>query len=454
MEALKISEIAAYCGGEVIGADDVIRTISTSSKNAAFDGCFVALEGEKFDGHDFISEYMQSGRAAVSQKDIAPPEGKSIIKVADTKKALRDIAKGYRSRFNIPVVGITGSVGKTSTKDMVAEVLSQHYNTHKTEGNFNNEVGLPLSVFRINREHEVSVLEMGMNNKGEISRLSAIANPEVAIITNIGTAHIGNLGSVENILAAKLEILDYLPRHGLVILNGDDPILWNLRGSLPYPAMYYGIDNYFSDIVAQDIVMGNNGSKFSVKINGDEHRVRVNAVGKHHIFNALAAILAGQYYKVPAEKIVNGVAAFKPGNMRQNIYKIKSATIIEDCYNANFDSMKSAIDVLHKLSRTGISVAVLGDMLELGTFSQETHEKVGQYLAQNEIGVAVTVGQEARHIAAKAKECGVPETHTFDTNAEAAIFLTQYLNQNACILIKASRGMKFEEIAIKIKENI
>ena len=255
MEKITIREILTATGGKLISGneDTIINDITTDSRKAEPGVLFVALKGDNFDGNDFADEFLKGGEAVVVEKDLTPISGKGIIRVDDTKKALRDIAKYYRGKFNIPVIGVTGSVGKTSTKDMLASVLSQKYSTLKTQGNFNNEIGLPLTVFNLTKENEVAVIEMGMNNFGEISRLTNIAQPSIAVITNIGTAHIGNLGSQQNILKAKLEILEKLIPNGIVVLNGDDKILYSLKGKLPHTVIYYGIDNLKADIEARNL---------------------------------------------------------------------------------------------------------------------------------------------------------------------------------------------------------
>ncbi len=457
MELLKINEILQACGGRLLcGEGDAdVSMITTDSRQSAAGALFVALKGERFDGHDFVAEFLKKGLAAIIDVQPTYPltslQGKYLILVDNTLAALRAIAKHYRRKFPIPVVGITGSVGKTSTKDMIASVLSEGLCTHKTLGNFNNEIGLPLSVFNIESSHQVSVLELGMNTKGEISRLTDIAMPEVAVITNIGTAHIGNLGSKEGILSAKLEILERLSPNGLLILNGDDPMLWDLRGKLPHHTIYYGIDNYFSDLVAYDIILGSDKSKFKASIKDDTYSASINAIGRHHIFNALAAILTGLYFGLDSNKIVEGIANFTTGAMRQNIYKLRESLIIEDCYNANPDSMLSALEVLYKLSDDN-AVAILGDMAELGVYSEEAHKEVGEYCARSGVKTLILVGKEVKHLAKTASEGGVPNIFIFDSKEQAAEFAKPYTMENNVILIKASRSMKFEHLVAQLKE--
>ncbi len=454
MEKITIRKILTATGGKLISGNEetIISSITTDSRKAEEGVLFVALKGDNFDGNDFAEGFLQGGEAVVVEKNISPVNGKSIIKVDDTKKALRDIAKYYRSKFNIPVVGVTGSVGKTSTKDMLASVLSQKFNTLKTQGNFNNEIGLPLTVFNLTKDNEIAVLEMGMNNFGEISRLTNIAQPSIAVITNIGTAHIGNLGSQQNILKAKLEILEKLTPNGIVVLNGDDKILYSLKGKLPHTVIYYGIDNLKADIVATNIILGADKSKFKVKINGKTYSFEVNVIGQHHIYNALASIIVGLQQKVEIEKIIKGVAEFSSGSMRQSIVKLEGITLIEDCYNASSASMEAALKVLSQIGGANRTIAVLGDILEQGDYSEKAHRQVGTAVAEFEINKLITVGTDSKYIADEAKKRGITDILSFDNNALATEYLISEVKKDDTVLFKASRGMKLEEISDKLKE--
>jgi UDP-N-acetylmuramoyl-tripeptide--D-alanyl-D-alanine ligase len=453
LEKCTVREIAAWSGGEIFGDDTLtVGGITTDSRSGGDDALFIALKGERFDGNAFAEDFLRRGTAVMTERRAEPPPGKAVIVVDDTRKALRDAARRYRERFEIPVVGVTGSVGKTSTKDMIASVLSRKFNTLKTQGNFNNEIGLPLTVFNLTREHQCAVLEMGMNRVGEISRLTAIARPAAAVITNIGTAHIGNLGSRRNILKAKLEILEKLEPGGIVALNGDDKMLYALKGRLPHRVIYYGIDNLKADVVATDLVLGNDKSKFKTEVNGETRAFEINAVGQHHIYNALAAIIIGLYYNV--QDVAGGVAAFTAGGMRQNIIKIGGVTLIEDCYNASAASMEAALKVLSQLSGANRAVAVLGDILEQGAYAEKTHRQVGAAVAAFEIGQLVTVGKDARYIADEARQRGVSNIVSFDGNAEAARYLEQEVRQGDTVLCKASRGMRFEEISAALQASL
>ena len=337
--------------------------------------------------------------------------------------------------------------GKTSTKDLVASVMSEKFNTLKTQGNYNNHIGVPLTIFRL-RNEEALCVEMGMNHLGEISTLSNIAKPQVAIITNVGTAHIGNLGSRENILKAKLEILDGMQDGGIVVINNDNDLLheWYLKNKERYNIITYGI-NEISDFMAENIRFKEDGTTFT--LGGTGQIINVPVGGEHFVLNSLCAIAVGKIFKLPLEKIADGIAKFELTEKRMDIEKIDGITIIKDYYNANYDSMKAAVEYLGKVENKR-KIAVLGDMLELGEYSKELHEKVGEEVAKNNINILITVGDEAKNIAKMAKE-KIQTVIECNTNEEAIEQLNKIKNVNDCILLKASNGMHFGEIFEKIK---
>lgn len=450
---LNMEQAARACRGILknCSPDEIVKGVTTDSRSLE-EGClFVALKGERFDGHRFVPNAVEGGAVCCIVQSDSGLDGMPVMVVEDTLAALRDLAAYYREQFDIPVVAVTGSVGKTSTKDMVYSVLSQEYRTLCTSGNFNNEIGLPLTVFRLAQEDRLMVLEMGMSAFGEISRLTRIAKPDTAVITNIGLSHIEHLGSQENIRKAKLEILEGLATDGVLFLNGDDKLLWELAGSLPYEVLYYGIENSNCDLTATDIHMYSDNSDFKVKVEGAEYQFSVRVPGQHQIYNALAAILTGIRYNIPMEKIIQGVRAFVPSGMRQNIIQLPQYTLIKDCYNASPVSMKSGLDVLVRTaSKTGgRKVAVLGDMLELGEFSRQAHRDIGKLVCDFQIDCLVTVGEMAKHIADSAVERGfnASSTYVFYDNASVKENLSGILQVGDIVLLKASRGMKLEEIA-------
>ncbi len=459
---MTLKQITAACNGVFCGANDefLITDVVTDSRKICEGSVFVALKGEKFDGHNFVKQSYDLGAVCcIVNSDFENPQGLSVITVEDTYAALRDIARYYRSRFELPAVAITGSVGKTSTKDMVSEVLKQHYKVLKTEGNFNNEIGLPLTAFRMSADDEIAVFEMGMSAFGEISRLSKIASPETAIITNIGFSHIEHLGSQENILKAKLEILEGMVPDGTVILNGDDEFLNTAVDNIPFETLSYGIENKNADMVAYNIQKSAEGTVFDVKVESEEWHISVNVPGLHHVYNALSAILAGLLYNMTMEEIVRGIAEFKPSGMRQNIIELDDKVIIKDCYNASPTSMKSGLEVLSVTKQKNEKeparrVAVLGDMLELGDYAEEAHRTVGRLCCEYELGCLVAIGPNAGFVVEGAIECGFnsSELYVFYDNNTAKEHINEILKPNDVVLFKGSRGMRLEEIADFVAE--
>ncbi len=450
MIQLTIAEIMEATGGVLAGGslDTVISAITTDSRKAGPGHLFVPLKGENFDGHDFISGAFEKGASAVlTQRDLTASDGRTVIKVGDTLKALQDIAAYFRRRFSIPFVGITGSVGKTSTKEMVACALGARYNVLKNEGNLNNEIGVPLTIFRLDAGHEAAVVEMGMSAFGEIRTLTGIVRPIVGIITNIGISHIEKLGTRQNILKAKLELLEGLQPDGVLIMNGDDVLLSGVRGLLNVRTLSYGLEEGV-DYQAYNVrSKGEKGIDFDIMLCGSEYTVHVPAPGVHNVYNALAALAAGRELGIDVQKLIEGIAAYSSGNMRLNIIKVNGMTVINDVYNASPQSVKAAIDVLDELD-VDRRIAVLGDMLELGDWSVEAHTETGRYVAASRTDMIVTIGTAAADIARGAVEAGYPPENVkaLSSNADALSYLLNTIRQKDAILVKGSRGMKMEEI--------
>ena len=451
MLILNIGEIIKATGGSLISGNSEaeIRGISTDSRKIN-DGCmFIPLIGERFDGHDYIKAALDSGAAAVltQRGDIADGAG-TFIRVGDTSKALRDIAAYYRKKFSIPFVGITGSVGKTSTKDMIAGVIGKKYKVLKTEGNLNNEIGVPLTIFNLEDTHEAAVLEMGMSGAGEIGRLTAIIKPDIAVITNIGMSHIEKLGSRQNILKAKLEILEALNPGGLVVLNGDDALLAGMKDLLKFRTVFYGMDEGVDYQACNINSHGENGIYFDIIIRGREFCIHIPVPGVHNVHNALAAVAVGCELGIPMEDVIKGIAGFSPTKMRMDIIALNGLKIINDAYNASPQSMEAALNVLKEIGGKGRKIAVLGDMLELGDWAEKAHFDVGGFAAAGRIDQIVAVGNNARYIADGALEAGYPPSQIkyFKSNEEALEFLKGNLLYEDVILIKGSRGIKMEEI--------
>ena len=469
-DIVKITNGKILCGDEKIPCNHFVR----DSREVKEGDVYVALKGEKFDGNDFCLDAIYNGaKVCIVSKDVREKENDTklvnteadkinnsikenkvtIIKVEDTLKALQEIATYKRMQYNIPVVAVTGSVGKTSTKDLIASVVSQKYNTLKTKGNYNNEIGLPLTILGLTNE-EAMVVEMGMNHLGEIRKLTNIAKPTVAVITNIGTAHIGNLGSRENILKAKLEIIEGL-QGNTVVINNDNDLLhkWVNENKEKYNIITYGIKNK-SKYMATDIKSFEDKSEFKVVCEKDESinnkMVTVPVGGEHFILNSLCAIAVGEYLNVPTKKIISGIANLELTKKRMEVLTSKSgATVINDTYNANYDSMKAAITYLKEI-KDKRKIAVLGDMLELGDYSKELHEKVGEEVDES-IDILITIGKEAKYIAEKAKAKQIIKCKD---NEEAVRKLKELETKDDAILLKASNGMKFFEIATALCEEV
>lgn len=456
IDTKKIKEI---CNGELLtkNIENKINNFIIDSRFITEGDCFVAIKGENSNGNQFLEMALEKG-ASVCLVDEKPDTKvlekyncRTIIKVDNTVKALQEIAKYKRSLYDIPVVAVTGSVGKTSTKDIIANVLSKKYNVLKTEGNFNNHLGLPLTLLKL-RDHTAVVVEMGMNHFREISVLTDIARPTIAVITNIGTSHIGNLGSRQNILKAKLEILEGLQEGGKVIINNDNDLLNNWAQTVDRRNVFmYGIENK-SDFSPYNIQENNNGTIYEINIKDKEYIVKVPVMGRHFIYNSLCAISVASALNIEPEKIIQGIENFKLTAKRMDFRNLgNGAIVLADYYNASYDSMKSALEVVRDY-KSKRKIAVLGDMLELGEYSEKLHKDVGTEVYNNKIDILITVGKLAKYIAKKAKELGTKEIYECVNNAEAANILKQKIKEGDLILLKASNGMNFGEILEGIEE--
>ena len=440
---MKIKEILKITNGKLIcGDEDLdIQNFEKDTRIIQKGDMYVAIKGEKFDGNDFYKDAINKGAVACLMSKEPDEKIGSIVLVENTVKAIQQIAAYKRSQVDIPVVAVTGSVGKTSTKDIVAAVMSQKYKVLKTQGNLNNDIGLPFTLLRLHDENAI-VVEMGMNHFGEISLLTSIAKPTLAIITNIGTAHIGNLGSRENILKAKLEILEGLQGNS-VIINNDNDLLsdWAEKNKEKYNIITYGINNKNSKYVAEDIHSYEDRSEY--RIDGKEVVVPVG--GEHFVLNSLCAIAVGRYFDIPMAKITEGISGFELTKGRMEIEKAKcGASIINDTYNANYDSIKAAIEYLEKIEGKR-KIAVLGDMKELGEYSESLHRKVGEEV--KDIDILITIGELAKCIEETAD---VREMLHFDNNESALEYLKKIMKKDDIILLKASNSMKFGDIAKKL----
>ena len=435
MEKISISEIAIATAGTAT-CDGTVTSICTDTRNILSDSLFIALRGDNFDGNDFVQAALDlNAAAAVCEREI-PNITKPIVVVKDTRKALLDIAAYYRKKFDIPVVGVTGSVGKTTTKEMIYAVLSTKFKTLKNEGNLNNEIGLPKSVFMLDSSYEAAVLEMGMSGFGEISRLTKVASPSIGVISNIGISHIEKLGSKENILKAKLEILDGMDKNGILLVNGDDELLKETEN-----AIFYGLGE---NCAYRAINFTNNEyeTELLIKYPNGEIKAKLPAIGIHNIYNALAAFAVGLLLGITPQMAADGLGDYIPTGMRQKINKTGGITVIEDCYNASPDSMNAAFSTLSLIKGKGRAIAVLGDMLELGDYAREAHIQVGKNAYSSGVDKIFAYGENARlYIEGAKSEKG---SH-FEDKEQLSEELYNQIKAGDAVLFKASRGMKLEE---------
>ncbi len=442
MERISLDSIAERLG-TTTPVHTEITAISTDTRDLP-EGClFIALRGDKFDGHSFVRNAIDAG-AVAAVTDTQMGDNPCIV-VGDTGQALLDIASLYREQFDIPVVGITGSVGKTTTKEMTASVLSQRFKTLKTQANLNNVIGCPKTLLGLTREHGAAVIEMGMNHFGEISRMSRCTKPTMAIITNIGFSHVENLGSQEGILKAKLEMLEGMNPHAPLIVSGDDKLLAPLRDTLEGRLVYtFSTEGNPADVMAEDIKEENGVTTFTI-VHGEKRLLAVlPAIGEHNVKNALAAYLVGTLCGMEEQEILCGIAEYRPTGNRQNIQEKNGQTVIADCYNASPASMEAALSVLANYPCEGRRVAVLGDMLELGDMSESLHQQVGEIAKNSHLNMLYCYGPAARHIAEKAGD----KFGVFCTEDPAMLTekLQNYLKEGDVVLFKASHGMHLEAI--------
>ncbi|MDD7676419.1 MAG: UDP-N-acetylmuramoyl-tripeptide--D-alanyl-D-alanine ligase [Eubacteriales bacterium] len=457
---LTVSEAAAMLGGEVIGRGNAtIEGICTDSREACAGMLFVALPGERTDGHNYIATAVSTGCNCflVSRRE-AVPDGVGAILVGNTEAALMRLAAAYSERVECRRIGVTGSVGKTTTKEYISAVLAQKYRVHKTRGNFNSTIGMPLSVMETPADTQLSVLEMAMSGFGEICAMSKCAHPEIAVITTIGSSHMEALGSRENIRRAKLEILEGLHDGGTLVLNGDDDMLSGVcfeRGR----TVTVGIDDPHADYLAVGLSFKNNCGYFDIRCpHGFISDIKIPAVGKHNVYAALFAAAVGDLCGVNSHGIRAGLWSYAGMGLRQNIYRLDDITVIEDCYNASPESMRAALEVLEMLRAPGgRTVAVLGDMRELGVNSVAFHREIGRETVKRGVDLLFTLGGLAKYIASEALECGMEEQSVFvnldeNTYAATAWELYRELRPGDVLLVKASRAIRAERVIQSLRE--
>lgn len=482
MEALSVKEIVKAVGGLLLSGDDTVRvtSVSTNSRELEEGALFVPIIGERVDGHKFIKGAIETGAKAVftayEPEDMM--EGCAYIKVENTLEALQSLAGYYRNMFDIPVIGITGSVGKTTTKEMIAAVLATGFQVVKTQGNMNSQVGLALTMFRIEKNHEVAVVEMGMSEPGEMEKLAAIARPTISVVTNIGVSHIAQLGSKENIRKEKLNIIDAGEEGHVLYVNGQDALLKELQsfqGALhtswqtdllsdktcqaleSTKIRTYGIGEGFA-FGGFNVVTKGEETTFTYVSEKRKEEILLQVLGDHNVMNGVVALAIGEQLGIAPVRGKQGLYEYQPIAMRGQILKQNGLIIIDDTYNASPDSMKSGIAVLHSIEGSGKRVAVLADVLELGEASYELHYQVGEAIAKDatlgrKIHELVVIGESAKAIkdAVDQAEVGI-KTNSFMSNQEASAYLQTVLSLGDIILVKGSRGMHTDEIVKTLSE--
>lgn len=448
MKNLTLRNITRACQGTYHGNESLldreVAGVTIDSRKVEKDFLFVAINGERFNAHQFIPDTIEKGAlCVVSHEDLGDTDYPYIL-VEATGQALLDIAKLYRDSFDVKVVGITGSVGKTSTKEMIASVLAQKYNVHKTQGNFNNECGLPLTIFEMNEEHQVSVLEMGINHFGEMRKLSTVASPDICVITNIGVAHLEFLKTREGIMQEKTQMFQDMKPGGSVVLNGDDPLLSTIgpvKGSDP---IFYGLDQDKNVVYATDVEpLGLKGTSCTIHLPEGSFSCVVPIPGIHMVSNALAGSAVGSKLGLTTEEIKRGIESLPSIPGRNHIIQTDRLILLDDCYNANPVSMKASLDVLNM--GIGRKVAVLGDMGELGPDYAALHRSVGEYAAEIGIDLVCAIGPMSKEIAEGAASDGT-KALWFETKADFLAQTKDILKDGDNVLIKASHGMEFPEI--------
>ena len=454
MQAMTVKEIAAAVNGVWLNPRENVPDVtgvSTDSRKIPAGCLFIPLVGEKFDGHNFIDQSLASGAAGCLCSKVPQElkEDKFYIQVEDTRLALRAVAGAYRERFQIPFVQITGSVGKTTTKEMVAAVLKEKLNVLKTPENFNNDIGTPLTMFGLEPEHQAAVIETGMNHFGEIEYLGALVRPDVAVISNIGDAHIEFLGSREGILKAKCEIFEHLKPGGLAVINGDDPLLDTVE--VPFKTVRCGQSEHCQVRITEVTDLGVEGITCTIETEKETYNLAIDAPGEHMAHAAAIAVAVGEALGIEKDAIVRGVAAYVPAGSRMRVLRMsENRIVLDDCYNASPQSVTAALEILAKTSSCERTVAVLGDMGELGELTGQAHYNVGALAAMLGIDCVVAIGKKASRIA-DGTEMNGGEVLYFETVDEAVGTVLDQLQPGTAMLVKASHAMHFNALVDQLR---
>ncbi|MBI2842807.1 MAG: UDP-N-acetylmuramoyl-tripeptide--D-alanyl-D-alanine ligase [Armatimonadetes bacterium] len=452
MKPVKVRQVAAAVGGELAQGDGEVEVtgVSTDTRTIRPGDLFFALVGENGDGHEYAATAVEKGAAAAVVSRQVDTAG-SLVRVSDALVALGDLAAWYRRLFDVRVVAITGSVGKTTAKEMIAAVLGTTFRTLKNSGNFNNEIGVPLTILELNSEHEILIQEMAMRLPGEIARLAEIAGPDIAVITNIGVSHIERLGSRDAIAAAKAELLEALPFDGLAVLNADDPYLDFLSSRYSANRVTFGISG--GDVRAEDISLDSQGRpSFTAVVGQTRFDVALPVSGEHNVANALAAVAVGLCFGLPVERIAEALSEVSLPEKRVNIFEARGGwKVFDDTYNANPDSMASALRTLSVMEGRR-KIAILGDMLELGDYAERAHREVGRIAAESGLFKLITVGELGLMIGEGARNGGFTgEIEHYDSSEAAGVAIKGFVRFGDVILVKGSRGMKMEKVVEALK---
>ncbi len=447
MEKLNLNEIVKVTNAETNCIDNIFfEGVTTDSRKITNGVLFVALKGENFNGEDFAQDALNKGAAAVLVSKAAKNFDGVTLKVDDTLTAYQQIAKSWRERFQIPVVAITGSNGKTTTKDLTAAVLSSLGKVCKTTANFNNEIGVPMTLLEIDETHKAAVVEIGMRGLHQIENLAQYVKPNIGIVINVNETHIEILGSIENIARAKGEMVEAIQSGGTVILNADNFYTAEMKNLANdgVKILTYGLDNA-ADLTAENISVTGNATQFNLKYNGESYNFEIPVIGRHNVSNALAAIAAGLSVGLNVEEIQRGISNLTATKMRFEVIQRENFTIINDAYNASPASMQAAIKTVAEIY-SGRKIAVLGDMLELGAISEKVHREVGQQLVENNFDTLIAFGELGKFIAAGAKDAGLKNIFTVETHEDAAKKILEIVQKGDVVLFKASHGMHLEKI--------
>ncbi|MCH5266792.1 MAG: UDP-N-acetylmuramoyl-tripeptide--D-alanyl-D-alanine ligase [Lachnospiraceae bacterium] len=455
MKTMTPVKMAEICGGVYYGNEEPgnkeITGIVRDNREIANGNMFVAIKGARVDGNQFVPAAYEAGALCCMSEEPPTDAAKPYIQVDNYLEALQKLAIYYRQLFQGKVIGVTGSVGKTTTKEMLASVLSTRYNTLKTDGNYNNELGVPLTLFRLNEKHEIAIVEMGISDFGEMSRLTAIANPDMCVISNIGQCHLEQLGDRDGVLKAKTEIFEGLRQGGKAYLNGDDDKLITVSDVHGQPPVFFGTDSINAVHPIRIQGDGLKGTNLTVSTAQGEIEIYVPVPGRHMVTNALAAVAIGLDLGLSGEEIARGIADFSPVEGHGNVFTTEKFIVMNDCYNANPMSMRAGLDVL--LEAKERKVAIIGDMFELGDEEEQMHREIGIYAAGKSLDVIVCIGTLAKeYIQGIQQENSSRECVYFATLEEALEGLPSVLKEGDAILVKASHGMHFEKIVAQLKE--